>query len=122
MDTPAEASTAAWEQGIQQDFLSWFVSGPQQTGSGISDPAQQAVSDALMAKIGAPAPQLGPPQGPGTAQASSGASGSQPVASAAQISAAASRFGSLSSAARHAWLATNIAALRSGTISLAQLP
>lgn len=121
MDTPAEASTAAWEQGIQQEFLSWFVSGPQQTGSGISDPAQQAVSDALMAKIGTPAPQLGPPQGAGTA-ASSGASGPQPVASAAQISAAARSFGSLSSAARHAWLAANIAALRSGAITLAQLP
>ena len=48
--------------------------------------------------------------------------GTQPGATAAQITAAASRFESLSSAARHAWLAANIAALRSGAITLAQIP
>jgi ABC-type transport system involved in multi-copper enzyme maturation permease subunit len=122
LTTPAIASTIAWEQGIQQDFITWFVSGPAEQDSPGPTPAQQAVADTLLAKIGTPAPQLGPPQGPGTAQASSGASGPQPVASAAQISAAASSFGSLSSAARHAWLAANITALRSGTITLAQLP
>ena len=51
-----------------------------------------------------------------------GASGTQPRATAAQITAAANRFGSLSHAARRAWLAANIAALRSGAITLAQVP
>ena len=84
---------------------------------------------ALLAKIGAPVPQ-GYPQfsQPGTQSGASsmssgpGASGTQPTASAAQITAAASGFESLSPAARHAWLAANIAALRSGTITLAQIP
>jgi RNA polymerase sigma-70 factor, ECF subfamily len=86
------------------------------------DPAQQAVADALLAKIGAPAPDLGPPQkasAPSPAQ--SGAAAAQAQASAAQISAA-SRFQSLSSAARRAWLTTHIAALRSGAVTMAQIP
>jgi hypothetical protein len=39
-----------------------------------------------------------------------------------QIDAAAQRFASLSPAARHAWLAARLAALRAGTVTLAQLP
>ena len=81
---------------------------------------------ALLAKIGAPVPQyaqFSQPSTGGTSMSSgSGASGTQSGASAAQITAAASGFESLSSAARHAWLAANIAALRSGTITLAQIP
>jgi hypothetical protein len=112
---------AIWTQGYQQSFLLWFVSGPAQNASGNPDPAQQAVADALLAKIGAPAPDLAPPQkagGPPVSQ--SGPAGAQ--ASAAQIAAAASRFGSLSPAARRAWLTTHVAALRSGAITLAQIP
>jgi hypothetical protein len=121
--TPAQASTPAWEQGDQQAFLFWFVSGsPRAALLGTPDPAQQAVADALLAKIGAPAPQLGPPQKAGAGQSASGASGPGSQASAAQISAAASSFGSLPPAARHAWLAANIAALRSGDITLARIP
>ncbi len=30
--TPAMARTASWEQGVQQDFLTWFVSGPAAAG------------------------------------------------------------------------------------------
>ena len=126
MDTPAEAHTAVWEQGIQEEFLSWFVSGPQQADQQAGpDAAQQAVAGALLAKLGVPAPQSGPVgsfSGSAAAQVSGTASGSQPAASPAQISAAASRFESLSSATRHAWLAANIAALRSGALTLAQLP
>lgn len=83
---------------------------------------------ALLAKIGAPVPQYPQFSQPGTqsgaSSTSSGpdASGTQPAASAAQITAAASGFESLSPAARHAWLAANLAALRSGTITLAQIP
>jgi len=40
----------------------------------------------------------------------------------AQIDAAAQRFASLSTAARHAWLAAHLPALRAGEITLAQLP
>ena len=38
------------------------------------------------------------------------------------VSAAAQRFAALSASARHAWLATHLAALRAGTITLAQIP
>ena len=118
---PGEVIDAIWTQGYQQSFLFWFVSGPAQDASGNPDPAQQAVADALLAKIGAPAPDLAPPQKAGGApQSQSGAGGAQ--ASAAQISAAASRLGSLSPAARRAWLTAHVAALRSGAVTLAQIP
>ena len=125
--TPASARTTDWEQGVQQDFITWFVSGPTEQVSGPT-PAQEAVAIALLAKIGAPVPQY--PQfsqpstqsGTSSASSTSGAPGTQSGASAAQITAAASGFESLSSAARHAWLTANIAALRSGTITLTQMP
>ena len=127
--TPAMARTADWEQGMQQGFITWFVSGPVEQDSPGPTPAQEAVAIALLAKIGAPVPQ-GYPQfsQPGTRSGASsmssgpGGSGTQPTASAAQITAAASGLESLSPAARHAWLTANIAALRSGTITLAQIP
>ena len=126
--TPATARTAAWEQGEQQGFITWFVSGPAEQDSPGPTPAQEAVAIALLAKIGAPVPQYpqfsqpGTQSGTSSASSTPGASGTQPGASAAQITAAASGFESLSSAARHAWLAANIAVLRSGTITLAQIP
>jgi hypothetical protein len=126
--TPATARTAAWEQGEQQGFITWFVSGPAEQDSPGPTPAQEAVAIALLAKIGAPVPQYpqfsqpGTQSGTSSASSTSGASGTQPGASAAQITAAASGFESLSSGARHAWLAANIAVLRSGTITLAQIP
>ena len=39
-----------------------------------------------------------------------------------QIAAAARRFAALPAAARHAWLASHLAALRAGQLTLAQLP
>jgi ABC-type transport system involved in multi-copper enzyme maturation permease subunit len=126
---PATARTADWEQGEQQDFITWFVSGPaEQDRPGLTTPAQEAVAIALLAKIGAPVPQYPQFSQPGTQSGASsmssgpGGSGTQPEASAAQITAAASGFESLSPAPRHAWLAANLAALRSGTITLAQIP
>jgi hypothetical protein len=41
---------------------------------------------------------------------------------AAEVSAATKRFAALSAGARHAWLATHLAALRAGTITVAQIP
>jgi len=126
--TPAIARTADWEQGVQEDFITWFVSGPAEQDSPGPTPAEEAVAIALLAKIGAPVPQYPQFSQPGTqpgassASSTSGASATQSGASAAQITAAASGFESLSSAARHAWLAANLAGLRSGTITLAQLP
>jgi len=126
--TPATARTAGWEQGVQQGFITWFVSGAAEQNAPGPTPAQEAVAIALLAKLGAPVPpypefsQPGPQSGGSSASSTTGGSGTQPGASAAQITAAARGFGSLSSADRHAWLAANIAALRAGTITLAQLP
>jgi hypothetical protein len=41
---------------------------------------------------------------------------------AADVNAAAQRFATLSAGARHAWLASHLAALRAGTITVAQIP
>ena len=49
----------------------------------------------------------------------------QPVTAmrlAAPVRAAAQRFAALSAGARHAWLVTNVIALRDGRVTLAQLP
>jgi hypothetical protein len=118
----AQAATPDWEHTVQQSFLFWFVSGPAQNASGSADPAQQAIADALLARVGALAPDLGPFTKGGAAPASSGPAGPSSSASAAQIAAAARRFESLPSAARRAWLTTNVAALRSGAVTLAQVP
>ena len=127
--TPAMARTADWEQGMQQGFITWFVSGPAEQAGASPTPAQEAVAIALLAKIGAPVPQGYPEfsqQGtqPGTSSMSSapGGPGTAPVASAAQITAAARGLESLPPAARRAWLAANIAALRSGAVTLSQVP
>jgi hypothetical protein len=40
----------------------------------------------------------------------------------AGVSVAAQRFAALPASARHAWLAAHLAALRAGTITLAQIP
>ena len=126
--TPAMARTADWEQGVQQDFITWFVSGPAEQDSPSPAPAQEAVAIALLAKIGAPVPpgypqfsQPGTPSSGSSTSTTPGAPGT-PQASAAQITVAATRLESLSPAARRAWLAANTAGLRSGVVTLAQLP
>ena len=116
---PAEIIDAYWLQGVQQGFLFWFVDGAAVNASGNPDPAQQAVADALLAKIGAPAPDLGPFTKAGTPPASPGPAAQ---ASAAEIAAAARRFGSLSTPAQRAWLTAHVAALRAGRVTLAEVP
>jgi hypothetical protein len=109
--SPAGADNAGWRAGFQQVFLTaYLVANP---ASFTPSPAQQAVITALMNAVGSKAPQF--PQ----AENSQG----QPIGpSPTQIAAAAARFEALSPAARHAWLATHLSALRAGTITLAQLP
>ena len=120
--------TAEWEQAKQQDFITWFVSGPAEQQSGNPNPAQEAVAIALLAKIGAPVPeypqfsQPGPQSGGSSESSPSGTAPGTQQASAAQITAAARGLESLSPAARRAWLAANIAALRADAVTLAQLP
>jgi ABC-type transport system involved in multi-copper enzyme maturation permease subunit len=118
MGSPAGADNAGWRAGFQQAFLTAFTAGPPHAGPGpdasLVPPtaAQQAVITALMTKVGSQA-QFGEDETNG-----------QPTVGAtpAQIDAVAQRFASLSPAARHAWLAAHLPALRAGTITLAQLP
>ncbi len=72
------------------------------------------MEDALLAAVGSP------PLGASAGHTAS--NGKLSEATLADIAAAAQRFGALSASARHAWLATHLAALRAGTITLAQLP
>ena len=117
--SPAGTDNAGWEAGFQQVFLTAFVAGPPHVGPAPEDAvlppnaAQQAVITTLMTAVGSPAPQFGEDTTNGAPTA-----GATPT----QIAAAAQRFASLSPAARHAWLAAHLPALRAGTITLAQLP
>jgi hypothetical protein len=91
-------------------------------GSSYGDPAQIAVEAALLQHAGipvaaqprqvlAPSPWALPSNGP------------HPGARyPAQIAAAAQRFAALPAATRHTWLASHLAALRAGQLTLAQLP
>jgi hypothetical protein len=97
---------AVWRAGFQQGLLDAFLAERSQPAAGRAPAplgaAQQAVEDALLA-----------------------AAGSQPVPAAgasASVHAAAQRFAALPAGARHAWLAVHLAALRAGTITLAQIP
>ena len=99
-----------WREGFQQGLLDAFLTGrpphagpvPIQLGA-----AQQAVEDALLTAVGTAAAHRQVP------------TQRRP---AAPSSAAAQRFAALSASARHAWLAAHLAALRAGTITLAQIP
>jgi hypothetical protein len=91
-------------------------------GNGAGTPAQQAIQAALLqgsgvpfaaqpgvlATAGMPSSGAGGPHGPGPATG--------PVYTAAR------RFAALPAATRHAWLASHLAALRSGRLTLADLP
>ena len=90
---------------VQQGLLSDFIGGPAYEQSGNLGPAQQAVVSALLtaAGVSAQAQDLNGPPAP-------------------QAAAAADRFAALSPAARHAWLAAHLPALRAGQITPAQIP
>ncbi len=117
---PAIPGEGFWYSGFQQLFLTAFVTQPQDAFS--PGPAQQAVITALMTAAGSAAHKF-PQTGNGADKSpQAGKGGGQAGPSSAQIATVAQRFGSLSPAARHAWLAAHLAALRAGTITLAQIP
>jgi hypothetical protein len=105
-----------WRAGFQQGLLDSFLAEPPhsvaaaRTGTAPLGAAQQAVENGLMIAADSQPPlrigQRGHSGGP----------------SQARITAAASRFASLPAGARHAWLAAHLAALRAGTITVAQIP
>jgi hypothetical protein len=111
MDTPGFIGL------IRLELVHAFVG----AGGGSGNPAQQVVQAALLQDGGIPlAAQPGvlgsspwglPDSGPKSA-------GRYPP----QLSAAAQRFAALPAATRHAWLASHLAALRAGQLTLAQLP
>jgi len=85
-------------------------------GNGIGTPAQQAVQAALLLRVGVPfavqANVMDAGNGPGP----------PPPPTTGPVYAAARRLAALPPAARHAWLAAHLGALRSGHLTLAQLP
>ncbi len=85
-------------------------------GSGTGTPAQQAVQAALLLGVGVPfavqANVMDAGNGPGL----------PPQGATGPVYAAARRLAALPPAARHAWLAAHLGALRSGHLTLAQLP
>ncbi|HEY1641603.1 MAG TPA: hypothetical protein VGG35_12995 [Streptosporangiaceae bacterium] len=107
--TPAEFAGQ-----LQVLFLEAFTG----TSSGSGSPAQHAVLAALLQQAGQPfgaQPAL-------LAMAGPGAPGPGPGGAAGPVYAAARRLAALPAATRHAWLAGHLAALRSGAITLGQLP
>ncbi len=104
-----------WREGFQQGLLDAVLGGaPQAAGPAPLDAAQQAVEDTLLSAVGS--------QPLGGSSGHTARNGKLSAATLADISAAARRLGALSASARHAWLATHLAALRAGTVTLAQLP
>jgi hypothetical protein len=114
---------------LQQDIVHAVIIGPigtmvtsTQPGGGKTaglrpdngSTAQQAVEDGLLRALGSrPYPVGGPQNGP---------AGQQFRQQQAAVTQAAAKFAALPAATRHAWLAANLAALKAGTITVAQLP
>jgi hypothetical protein len=97
---------------LREQFLYAFVT----SGTGDETPAQQAVEAGLLQRLGIPfadQPKLKAcaHHGPGSKPDATG-----PVYDAAQ------RFAALPATARQAWLTAHLAELRSGAVTLAQLP
>lgn len=110
--------------GFEQDIVHAVIVGPIGTvvpmqGGGdtfqpdTGTPAQQAVVNGLLKAIGSQPYPTGQVSGPSASQAQQ---------QQARITAAAARFAALPAATRHAWLAANLAALKAGHLTLAQIP
>jgi hypothetical protein len=98
-------TTRGFTQNLQNLFVAAFIAGPRGFVGQGGTPAQQVVQTVLLKAIGSQWYPPGPGDGPHPAMAE-----------------AVTRFAALSPAARHAWLAAHLAALRAGHITLAQLP
>jgi hypothetical protein len=101
--------------GFQQDIVYALIIGPMGEKIGaVGVPAQEAVMDGLLKAIGSrPYPVCGPGDNPNAQRCDR-----QQI----PVRAAAARFAALPAAARRAWLAANLAALKAGDVSLAQIP
>jgi hypothetical protein len=107
---------AQFRDGFRQDIVHAVIVGRigQMTASGVlqwnaGTPAQQAVADGLLKAAGSqPYPACSPYV--------------QQCAQEPQVTAVAARFAALPATTRHAWLVANLAALRAGHVTLAQVP
>jgi hypothetical protein len=117
------STPAGIKDGLQQDFVTAIITGGGKTvtmpdGSTMwasGTPAQQAVVNGILTVLGTPPGPV--PQVDGNSPDARRLQQQQ-----AQITATAAKFAALPPAARHAWLAANLTALRAGTITLAQVP
>jgi hypothetical protein len=107
-------SSAAFTEPLRLLFVHSFVG----AGAGTGTPAQQAVQAALLQDAGLPlrAQPVVLSESPLPLSAPGPGHGGGPVYAAAR------GFAALPAATRHAWLAAHLAALRSGQLTLAQLP
>ena len=104
----------AWRVGFQAGLLDPFLgAGSRQADLGPVplDPAQQAVEDGLLTVAGT-----------NLATTHHMLQNGHPIAGPPDVVSAGQRFAALPASARHAWLAAHLAALRAGTIKLAQIP
>lgn len=105
---------AQFRDGFRQDVVYAVIVGPVTAQLSTGTAAQQAVMDGLLKAIGsAPYPFCAAYQG---AMAAKCTQEQKP------ITPAAGRFAGLPAATRHAWLVANLAALKAGRITLAQVP
>ncbi len=115
-----------FKDGIQQDIVHAVIVGRAREMVEAKDgsdafqpnpgsPAQQAVVNGLLQALGAAPFPVGDIRG-------NSPHARQFRAQQAQIATAAARFAALPAATRHAWLVANLAALKAGHITLAQLP
>jgi hypothetical protein len=110
-------NAAQFQDGFRQDIVhavivgtsigQLFASGNVSWNAGTR--AEQAVTDGLLKAIGSQPYPACTPDGP-------------PCTQPPQVTAAAVRFAALPATTRHAWLTANLAALKAGHITLAQVP
>ena len=127
LPSPTPGSTGQFDQEMALLSVHEFVA-----GNGAGTAAQQAVQAALLQHAGIPfaaqlqaltilgLPNWGQEDLQGLIGGSASGNPAQPPAGPVYV--AARRFAALPAAARHTWLAAHLAALRSGQLTLAELP
>jgi hypothetical protein len=117
-------STADFTDPLQQEAalaIMQAVTGVDPAGGGSR--AQQAVAAGLLNAAGVSLSYPGGPPGPGEHHPGEpSAVGAAEPAPGTPVYAAAQRFAALPAATRRAWLASHVAALRAGSVTLAQIP